>query len=87
MSKYADQLECASIELENGDAAKAERLRINETGEIEIRFSWWTQNGNQFQHAPLDIPEKEWLKLFEAALKNNVFSKEFVNDLIRILKS
>ncbi len=85
MSKYAELIETAKIKLDNGDEARAERLIIQETGETEIRFSWWTQDGKQFQHAPLDVSENDWLRLLEEAINHNVFSKEFINGLSKIV--
>ncbi|KNY26362.1 hypothetical protein [Pseudobacteroides cellulosolvens] len=86
MSKYADNLAEAIIDIDNNDKAKAERLIIKATGETEIRFSWWTQGGTHFQHAPLDMSEDNWLCLFEAAFENKVFSDEFIKGLKKMIQ-
>jgi hypothetical protein len=88
VSKYAEVLNQVQIKLgNNGDIAKAEVLKIKETGEEEIRFSWWTQDGAQFQRAPLDMPENDWLRLFEVSINNNVFSPHFKNELLKIINN
>ena len=84
MSNYKTLLEEAQICIGNDEIAKVEKIIINETKQEEIRFSWWTQNGSRFQRAPLDIPENQWLELFEAGVEKDVFSKDFINDLTEI---
>ncbi len=87
MSKYAEVINKATIKLGNGEEARAERLHIQSLNQQEIRFSWWTQDGHQFQRAPLDLSESDWLRLFEEAIKANIFSSSFKNELIKILSS
>jgi hypothetical protein len=87
MSKYAKPLNSAVIKLGNGEEAKAENLLIKSTGEEELRFSWWTQDGKQFQRTPLDLKEEDWLRLFDEAVKNQVLSKEFMKKLKEILEN
>lgn len=84
MSKYAEVINRAIIKLENGEEARAEQLIIKSTNQQEIRFSWWTQDGHQFQRAPLDLSESDWLRLFEESIKDNIFSPDFKNELVKI---
>ena len=85
MSKYAEVINTAIIKLENDEEARAEQLIIKSTNQQEIRFSWWTQDGHQFQRAPLDLSESDWLRLFEESMKENIFSSDFKTKLVRIL--
>lgn len=85
MSKYAEVINKAIIKLENGEEARAEQLIIKSINQQEIRFSWWTQDGNQFQRTPLDLSERDWLRLFEESEKANIFSPNFKSELVRIL--
>ena len=45
-----------------------------------------TQDGHQFQRAPLDLSENDWLRLFQEAVKDNIFSPDFKDSLIKISK-
>lgn len=82
-SPYATLLCEVRLNLGNGHEARAERLKIKESGEEEIRFSWW-QN-DRIMPRPLDLPENEWIELFERAVKAGVFSEGFRKSLIRVL--
>ena len=82
---YKTLLKEAKIDIGNNEIAKAEKIIINKTNQEELRFSWWTQNGSQFQKTPLDLPEQQWIRLFDEGVKNEVFSKEFIKDLITVL--
>ena len=85
MSKYAEMLNKAVIKLGNGEEARAEQIFINALNQQELRFSWWTQDGHQFQRAPLDLIEDDWLLLFEEAVKCNILSQDFITKLSEIL--
>ncbi|MHB9094904.1 MAG: hypothetical protein ACYC21_09535 [Eubacteriales bacterium] len=85
MSKYADVLNKAIVSLGNGEEARAEQILVKELNQMELRFTWWTQDGKRFQRAPLDLPENDWLLLFEEAVNSNVLSQEFIKGLLRIL--
>lgn len=85
MTKYRTLLKEARINIGNDEIAKAERIIVKATNQEELRFSWWTQNGSQFQRTPLDLPEEQWLELFDEAIKNDVLSRDFIKDLITIL--
>lgn len=85
MSNYKTLLKEVEINIGNNEIAKAEKIIIKETNQEELRFSWWTKNGSQFQKIPLDLPEQQWVELFDKAVKNDIFSKEFIKDLITVL--
>ena len=85
MSKYAEMLNKAVIKLGNGEEARAEQIFINVLNQQELRFSWWTQDGHQFQRTPLDLTEDDWLLLFEEAVKCNIFSQDFIKKMSEIL--
>jgi hypothetical protein len=87
MSKYANLINKATIKMENGEEARAEKILIKATESEELRFTWWTQEGKKFQRTPLDLKEDDWLKLFEAAVKGKVLSDEFISKLITILEN
>jgi hypothetical protein len=67
------------------EEARMERLRIRDSGQIEIRFSWW--KGGKMVPRPLDLEENQLITLFADAINNNVFSREFLTDLRRLLDS
>jgi len=67
-----------------GTVERIERLRVHESGGIEIRFSWW-KDGKTFMPHPLDLPEAELLPLIKEAIAKGVFSDKFIADLRDIL--
>ncbi|MBT9149713.1 MAG: hypothetical protein AAGB97_09505 [Dehalococcoidia bacterium] len=77
-TEYAKELATGSI-----GYAKIERLYVKEQQEEEIRFSWWKDS--KLMMRPLDLPEEDLLKLFDDALKNNVFSDSFKYGLVKLL--
>lgn len=85
MTAYRTLLKEAQISIGNDEIAKAEKIIVKATNQEELRFSWWTKNGSQFQMRPLDLPEEQWLELFDEAVKNDVISKDFIKDLITVL--
>jgi len=85
VSKYKDLIQEAQIDLGNDEVAKAEKILIKETNAEELRFSWWKVSGNKFIPRPLDLPEEQWVELFEAAVENNVVSQEFIKKMIKVL--
>src|SRR5262245_47116000 len=62
---------------------RIERIFIKLTKRHEIRFSWWPDG--QMAPRPLDIPEDELLRLIGRAIEKNVFTPEFLNDLLQLL--
>lgn len=85
MSNYCNVLRSTILELGGGDQAKAELIEVKETGVEEIRFSWWSKDGKQFNLRPLDLPEEQWIELFELAVENDVISQEFIKSMIKVL--
>jgi hypothetical protein len=85
MSNYCDVLNSATLNLGGGEQARAEKIVLKSNNQQELRFSWRTQNGVQFQRAPLDLPEDEWVQLFDVAVQNNIVSDKFIKDLIKVL--
>ena len=54
-----------------GSEARIEKLLIKETGEEEIRFSWWKDG--KLAIRPLDLSEHDLITLFSDALAKGVF--------------
>ena len=80
---YANEL-CKPGSVKQGDSeCRIERIRVKESDQVEIRFSWW-KNGNLIPR-PLDLPEEELLQLFKDAIDNGVFSETFKSKLREIL--
>jgi hypothetical protein len=59
----------------NGEEARMEKLHIKETGEEEVRFSWW-KNG-KIVPRPLDLSEDDLILLFKDALSKDVLTPMF----------
>lgn len=81
---YSDLIRQVSINLNENEEARIQKIRINETGEVEIRPSWW-KNGT-FMLRPLDLNEEDWLKLIKLAIEDRIFSDEFIKELKEVLK-
>lgn len=79
--------ELATAKRPSGSSKKAavaiERIFVKRTKQIEIRFSQW--EGAKLMPRALDLPEEALLPLVSAAIKNGVFSHEFVVGLRRVL--
>ena len=63
--------------------ARIERLHVKETGDEQIRFSWWPND--KMAQRPLDLTEEDLLKLFAEAIKEDVFTDSFKNELSKLL--
>lgn len=61
-----------------------ERIFVKEYQRDEIRFSWW--HGGNIVARPLDIPESDLLPLMRDAIKNGVFTDEFVSRLREVIE-
>ena len=81
-SKLTRELASAKIPCGTG-AAVIERLEVRKTGRVEIRFSRWA--GTKMMPRPLAVAEVELLPLLEAAVREGVFSDEFLGNLRRVL--
>lgn len=73
-TKYAKEIKSVSLTFPGGDEARIERLRIKSSKQIEIRFSWW-KNG-KMQIRPLDLGEKDLMKLLARAIRQGVLLPE-----------
>jgi hypothetical protein len=70
----------------SGSEARIEKLHIKESGEKEIRFSWW-KDGKMVPR-PLDLSEDDLIALFKDAFDKGVFTDTFkANLLFAVLKS
>ncbi|MCL6663403.1 hypothetical protein [Paenibacillus amylolyticus] len=69
------------------DKAAIQKIFVKSKSRHEIRFAWYKKkNGNyHFQPRPLDLTESDLLSVFASALKNDVFSPEFIRDLKNML--
>jgi hypothetical protein len=68
----------ASVSL--GDrVGKIERFPIDEDGQVQIRFSVWSQG--EILSRPLSLTEKELVELVKAAFKEGVLSQHFIGEL------
>lgn len=74
-TRYADQLATAVL----GDA-RIERILVHSSGEEEIRFPW--EPNGRFATRPLDMPEEQWLELIIAGMRNGVFTRQFMQNLV-----
>lgn len=64
----------AVVVFPSGDEARIERLRIKETGAVEIRFSWW-KDGRMMMR-PLDLSETDLMNLIAKAFRQGVLLPE-----------
>jgi hypothetical protein len=85
MSKYCDVLKTTTLDLGAGEQARAEKIKLKANNIEEIRFSWRTQDGSKFVPRPLDLPENQWVELFDQAIKDDVVSQDFIKDMIKVL--
>jgi hypothetical protein len=74
-TKYATERATASIALDDVHECKIERIYVKENEQDEIRFSWW-KNGKMMMR-PLDLNEKDLIKLLKEAIKEDVFTSGF----------
>lgn len=84
-TKYAKELATAVIDLENGSEARIERLLFKDDQQGGIRFSWWKKN--RLIPRPLDLTEDALLTLLEKALREGVFSEQFLAKLRAMLQN
>ena len=80
---YADELARATLDLGDGNEHVLERIYVHGTAEEEIRWCYYKNGG--FVVRPPDLPEKDLLRLFEAAVAAGVFTPRFRQQLKRIL--
>jgi hypothetical protein len=83
-TEYAQELcEPATIEWPNDEEGRIERLLIKESGNHEIRFSWWKRGRMAIR--PLDLSEDDLILLLKDALIKNVFTSDFRSKLQSLL--
>ena len=63
--------------------AESSACVVKESGQEEIRFSWWKDG--RFAPRPLDLPEDELLALFRKAIKEGIFTEPFLNGLAEVI--
>jgi hypothetical protein len=87
-TEYARELARASVRFEDAkddnEEARIERLDNKQTGQVEIRFSWWRDG--QLKLRPLDLSEGKLLELLREAIDKSVFSANFAIQLRRMLQ-
>jgi len=66
-----------------GDEARIEKLHIKQSGEEEVRFSWW-KDGNLVPR-PLDLSEDDLILLLKDAIEKDVFTPIFKQKLRSML--
>ncbi|HUV43468.1 MAG TPA: hypothetical protein VMW13_01425 [Dehalococcoidales bacterium] len=71
------------IEFEDQQEIRIERLYVRNTGEVEIRFSWWKHG--RFIPRPMHATEKQLLDLFNEGLRAGVLSPAFRERLRQLL--
>ena len=70
-TSYAKELvPPAVVTFPNGEEARLERLKIRETGNVEIRLSWWKDG--RLMPRPLDLPEADLIKLLAISFRQGV---------------
>ena len=83
-TKYARELcEPGLIQFTAIEEGRIERIFVKPLGQEEIRFSAW-KNGKMLVR-PLDLMERDLLRLLADALSKDVFSQEFRADLRSLL--
>ena len=83
-TKYAVELAEPAIRLfPSGDEARIEKLHIKESGEVEIRFSWWRDG--KMKPRPLDLSENDLLHLLKDAFSKDVFTPLFRESLRKLI--
>ncbi len=80
---YATELSRATLGDTSGEHFRIERLHVKSLDQEEIRFSWW--KGDQMMPRPPDLPEDQLLPLFQNAIREGVFSTQFLGELRRVL--
>lgn len=79
---YAREIRSASVDFRDGSQGRIELLYIKSSMQEEIRFSWWREGRMILR--PLDLPEDALAQLMAEAVRQGVFSPDFV-DTLRLL--
>lgn len=86
-TRYCKVLRQAKIR-ENNVAYGIEKIFVKDLNQEEIRFVYFKDTvkmEEQLVARPLDLPEDDLIRLIELAIKQNVFSKEFIGNLKEII--
>jgi hypothetical protein len=85
-TKYCDLL-AQGKEIDGESVSAVERIWVNEYKREEIRFAWYKiKDGKEvFQARPLDLQEEDLLALMKSGIENEVFSKDFLENLKTLL--
>lgn len=67
------------IRWSESEEGRIERILVKDSGQEEIRFSWW-KNGN-ITPRPLDLSEDDLITLLRDAAAKGVFSDNFRSQL------
>lgn len=85
MKQPLDAKKLASASINLGDeVGKIERLPIEETGQVQIRFSVWSQE--KMLQRPLSLTEKELVALLQTAIQEGILSQDFTSVLHSIIE-
>lgn len=86
-TKYCKVLKQAKLR-DNNFVYGIEKILVKELNQEEIRFVYFKDTirmSEQLVARPLDLPEKDLIKLIQISIKQNIFSKEFIFKLKEIL--
>ena len=86
-TRYCKILKQAKIR-ENDTSYGIEKIFVKQLNQEEIRFVYFKDTCRQEEQLvarPLDLPEEDLIKLINLAIKQNVFSKDFLNNLKEII--
>ncbi|MGF6950096.1 hypothetical protein QF028_002601 [Neobacillus sp. B4I6] len=86
-TQYCDLLAQGTTQ-EGEDISAVEKIFIKDIKREEIRFAWYKEEKNgsrRFIPRPLDLTEEELLELLKDGVNKGVFSKEFRENLKKIL--
>lgn len=88
-TKYCKVLRQAKIR-EGNTAYGIEKIFVKSLNQEEIRFVYFkdtVRKEQQLVARPLDLPEDDLIELIQIAIKQNVFSKEFIQKLKDIVNA
>lgn len=85
MSKYGDILKESQVHVGTNEIAKAERILVKSDRKERIRFSWWPNNN--YVPQALVLQEDEWIRLFDKAVKEDIFTQDFIKKMTKIFSN
>lgn len=86
-TRYCNLITEGQNTMDHVDRAAIQKIFVKGKSRHEIRFAWYKNKSGKyyFQARPLDLTESDLLAVFASALKNDVFSPEFIRDLKSML--